>query len=62
MVQCEICGAELPKEIIPTSTTSSSSTETSAVNQIRLSFRKGGQSAFLAKLKGAVEGRQWEKV
>lgn len=66
MIQCEMCGADLPKEIIPTvttSTTSSLSTDISVNNaQIRLSFRKGGQPAFLAKLKVAITEKQWEKV
>lgn len=65
MIQCEICGADLPREIVPTATTSSSSiVSNSDVNhaQIRLSFRKGGQPTFLTKLKAAVAEKQWEKV
>ncbi|KAI7881221.1 EAP30/Vps36 family-domain-containing protein [Mucor mucedo] len=65
MIQCEMCGADLPKEIIPTVTTSTTSSLSADISvnsaQIRLSFRKGGQPAFLAKLKGAVAERQWEK-
>lgn len=66
MSQCEMCGADLPREIVPTTTTSSSSSistdNTSTNAQIRLSFRRGGQSAFLTKLKSAVAEKQWEKV
>ncbi|CAO3653674.1 unnamed protein product [Mucor fragilis] len=67
--QCEMCGADLPREIVPTATTSSSSSSStnnnslsSSSKQIRLSFRKGGQSSFLTKLKGALSAKQWEKI
>ncbi|GAN02962.1 vacuolar protein sorting protein [Mucor ambiguus] len=67
--QCEMCGANLPREIVPTSTTSSSSCSStnnnslsSSSKQIRLSFRKGGQSSFLSSLKGALSAKQWEKI
>lgn len=68
MIQCEMCGADLPREIIPATTTSSSSsnsvtTDNNTTNdQIRLSFRHGGQSTFLSKLKAAVAAKEWEKV
>lgn len=63
MVQCEMCGADLPKEIIPTPTTSTASVESSTPHQaqIRLSFRQGGQSSFLSKLKLAVAEKRWEQ-
>ncbi|KAL7316210.1 Vacuolar protein-sorting-associated protein 36, variant 2 [Mucor circinelloides] len=65
--QCEMCGADLPREIVPTATTSSSSSNSTNNNslsskQIRLSFRKGGQSSFLSNLKGALSVKQWEKI
>lgn len=67
--QCEMCGADLPKEIIPIATTSSSSSNSvqnnslsSTSKQVRLSFRKGGQPGFLGSLKGALKTKQWEKV
>ena len=60
MMQCEMCGADLRGEIIPTPTASStSSTESDA--QIRLSFRQGGQSGFLSKVKNAVKEKKWEE-
>ncbi|KAI8359961.1 EAP30/Vps36 family-domain-containing protein [Blakeslea trispora] len=59
MIQCEMCGAELPKEPLPTP---SSSQSTAQSGQIRLSFRHGGQAAFLSKLKTALNTKQWEKV
>ncbi|CEP12224.1 hypothetical protein [Parasitella parasitica] len=67
--QCEMCGADLPREIIPATTTSSSSSSSTNNNsasstskQVRLSFRKGGQSTFLSNLKTALSTKQWEKV
>lgn len=67
MMQCEMCGADLPKEIIPTVTSSSSSTSTSNrtnsnATQVRLSFRQSGHSSFLSKLKGALAAKKWEEV
>ncbi|KAI8637424.1 EAP30/Vps36 family-domain-containing protein [Parasitella parasitica] len=67
--QCEMCGADLPREIIPATTTSSSSSSStnnnsasSASKQVRLSFRKGGQSSFLSNLRAALTTKQWEKI
>lgn len=62
MIQCEMCGADLPREIIPTPTTSTNSVSSASdINgQIRLSFRQGGQSSFLSKLKGAIAEKKWE--
>lgn len=62
MVQCEMCGADLPKEIVPTATSSTSSLSRISVDQIRLSFRSGGQSSFLSNLKTALSTKQWEEV
>ncbi|KAI9471977.1 MAG: EAP30/Vps36 family-domain-containing protein [Benjaminiella poitrasii] len=56
MVQCEMCGADLPKITVPLTKSSDRRT----VTQIRLSFRRGGHSSFLSKLKQAMDAKQWE--
>ncbi|KAI8047360.1 EAP30/Vps36 family-domain-containing protein [Gilbertella persicaria] len=53
MVQCEMCGSDLPRAI---------TTYTHGPGQVRLSFRHGGQAAFLNKLKQALQVKQWEKA
>ncbi|KAI8375039.1 EAP30/Vps36 family-domain-containing protein, partial [Choanephora cucurbitarum] len=58
MVQCEMCGAELPKIATPATTSQQLTVES---GQIRLSFRQGGHTSFLSKLKTALNTKQWEK-
>ncbi|KAI8988854.1 EAP30/Vps36 family-domain-containing protein [Pilobolus umbonatus] len=53
MIQCEICGADLRTEKIPKEPIQS---------EIRLSFRSGGHTQFLQKLKNVLHTRPWEKV
>ncbi|KAI7906773.1 EAP30/Vps36 family-domain-containing protein [Cokeromyces recurvatus] len=59
MVQCEMCGADLPKVIVPSPSIPNNSSIIPV--QIRLSFRHGGHSSFLSKLKQALSTKQWEK-
>ncbi|KAI8890639.1 Vps36-domain-containing protein [Backusella circina FSU 941] len=61
MIQCEMCGADLPREVIP-STSTASITTPDVDPQVRISFRNGGQSNLLNKLKAAVNDKQWEEV
>jgi ESCRT-II complex subunit VPS36 len=62
MIQCEMCSADLPREIVPTSTSSTSSLSETSAEQIKLSFRSGGQSGFQSHLKTALSTKQWEMV
>lgn len=63
MIQCEMCGADLPREIVPAPSTSSASATTPEPDpQVKISFRNGGQSNLLSKLKAAVNDKQWEEV
>jgi hypothetical protein len=58
-----MCGADLPREIVPAPSTSSASATTPEPDpQVKISFRNGGQSNLLSKLKAAVNDKQWEEV
>lgn len=66
MIQCEMCGADLPRSLSPSistqSTVSLGNLRLEDDAHVRIAFRAGGQSSFLAKLKNALEAKAWDKV
>lgn len=69
MASCELCDSPLPSIPSARSSTTLASTQSStplpssssaADPFVRLSFRKGGEKAFYAQLKSALEAKEWD--